>query len=65
MVVVRSMDSQQVDRRRDLVLQLRQEGAHAVDGVDDIRARLTPDEEQDGGFAIDQTRIAHVFRPSR
>src|SRR5467141_4295141 len=47
--------------RRDRGLQLRQDGAHAVDRVDDIGARLPPDEQQDGGFAIDHTVIADVF----
>ena len=65
MVVVRSMTVSRLIGRRDLGLQLRQDGAHAVDGVDDIGVRLTPDEEQNRGFAIHQTRIADVFRPRR
>src|SRR5215510_662435 len=47
--------------RRDRGLQLRQDGAHAVDRVKDIGARLTINEQQDGGFAIDYTVITDVF----
>ena len=55
-------DHHQGHGRRDLGLQVRQDGAHAVDRRDDIGARLPPDGEQDRGFAIDQTAIADVFR---
>src|SRR5207302_6964506 len=51
----------QVNGRWDLGLQLRHHGAYTVDRVDDIGARLAPDDEQDGRFAIDQPVVAQVF----
>jgi hypothetical protein len=42
-------------------LQLRQQLAYAVDGLDDIRPRLPVDKEQNPRFAIDQTIVAYIF----
>ena len=44
MVGVRSITTVEVDRRRDRRLQLRQQRADAVDGLDDVGARLAEDD---------------------
>ena len=51
----------QVDRRRNRRFQLRECGANAIHGVDNVRARLPKNNDQDGGLAICEPSIADVF----
>ena len=49
------------DALRDGGLHARQHGAHAVDRVDDVRARLAEDDHHDRRFAVDVSSRADVF----
>src|SRR5262249_16583556 len=57
--------NRQDNGRRELGVQLRQDGGYTVDRVDDIGAWLAPDDEQDSRFAIDQPIVAQVFNGVR
>ena len=46
-------------------LQLRQQGPDAVDGLDDVGARLAEDDDHDGGLAVDQAGVAQVLHRVR
>ncbi len=51
----------QVDGARDGGFQLRQSGADAVDGLNNVGAGLAEDDHQHGGLAVQITGLANVF----
>ncbi len=61
MVVVRSRTIGQIDGGRNGGLQLRQQGADAIDGLDDVGAGLAEDDDQDGRLAVGEAGGANVF----
>ena len=51
----------QIDIARQRRDQARQLGPDAVDGLDDVRARLARQDHRDAGLAVDQTGVAQVL----
>src|SRR5208337_736196 len=47
---------------RDGSLECGYGGTDAIHGVNDVRARLTEDKDEDAGLAVDEAGSAHVFR---
>ena len=61
MVVVRSLSLDQFDRRRDPLLELGQDGADAVHGLNHVGIRLLEDDDQHGAVGAGPARHARVF----
>ena len=54
-------DYAEIDGGRDRSLQLRQGRADAIDGGDDVRARLAKDDDQHGRLAVGQSDVTNIF----
>ena len=53
-------DNCQFDSRRNRRLEIRHQSAHAIHGLDDVRAGLPENNDQNPGFAICQAEVVHV-----
>ena len=65
MVVVRSMNDGGLDALRNRRFNRRQFCADAIDGIDDVGARLAEDHDGDRGYAVQISCRADVLRGVR
>ena len=50
-----------MDGRRDRSLEQRHDPAHTVNGFDDVGGRLAEENDEDGGLAVREARVAAVL----
>ena len=60
-VVVRSKNHIDINRRRDRGLKQGQGSANAIDGRDDVGARLPEHDDEHGRFAAGEPDVANIF----